>query len=63
MKKKKLTKLSFESLGKEFPCLSEDDARNVVGGCEWLTALWGKIKDFFSSSSSSYSWDCMFKQI
>jgi hypothetical protein len=58
--KRKLTKLNLEAIEKELPCLSEDDARAIVGGCEWLSQLWGKIKDFFSSSNSSYSWDCLF---
>ncbi|MDR2010647.1 MAG: hypothetical protein LBQ22_09215 [Bacteroidales bacterium] len=30
--KKKLTKLNLEAIEKELPCLSEDDARAVVGG-------------------------------
>jgi hypothetical protein len=57
MKKKKLTKLSLEALGKEFPCLNENDARAVVGGDtgDWLRGLWWNVTNFFNQRDCAFN--------
>jgi hypothetical protein len=57
MKRKKLTKLSFEALEREMPCLSEDDVSNVVGGAsgDWLRMLWWNVLNFFSPRDCAFN--------
>jgi hypothetical protein len=58
MKREKLTKLSFEALGKERPCLSEEDVRSIVGGGaigDWLRNAWWDILNFFSPRDCAFN--------
>jgi hypothetical protein len=57
MKKKKLTKLSLEALGKEFPCLNEDDARVVVGGDtgDWWRGFWWNVINFLNPRDCAFN--------